>query len=62
MSACTEGCYGKPSVLDALYDKAEEEKLQDQIFNAKDEDGDLPIHKAAMHGNPTVISWIIAKW
>ena len=36
--------------------------LQDQIFNAKDEDNDLPIHKAAMHGNPTVISWIIGKW
>ena len=62
MTACTEGCYGQPSLLDAIFDKAAIEGLEDQIFNAKDEDHDLPIHKAAMHGNPTVLQWIIDKW
>ena len=62
MSSCTEGCYGKPSLLDAIFDEAAGEGLQDQIFNAKDEDDNLPIHKACMHGNPTVLQWIINKW
>ena len=29
---------------------------------AKDEDGDLPIHKSSYYGNPTCVQWIIDKW
>ena len=29
---------------------------------AKDEDGDLPIHKSSYYGNPTCLQWIIEKW
>ena len=36
--------------------------MQDQIFDAKDEDNDLPIHKAAVNGNPTALRWILDKW
>lgn len=36
--------------------------MEDQIYNAKDEDYDLPIHKAALNGNPTALAWIIGKW
>ena len=34
----------------------------EQIFLAKDEDGDLPIHKSSYYGNPTCLQWIIDKW
>ena len=62
MGLCTEGAYNNPGLMDEIFRKAEEAGHADQIFNAKDDDGDLPIHKAALMGNPTVIEWIIAKW
>ena len=62
MGVMTEGAYKSPGLLDAIFDKAVAEGEQDQIFNAKDDDGDLPIHKASMYGNPTCLQWVIDKW
>ena len=36
--------------------------MEDQIFGAHDEDGDLPLHKAALNGNPTALEWVIETW
>ena len=63
MSAATEGCYGQPALLDAIYEKACMYGFEDQIFQARDRiNNEHAIHKAAMHGNPTVLEWIIKKW
>ena len=45
-----------------MYDEAVKAGCGDQIFDAKDDDGDLPIHKASMYGNPTCLKWVIEKW
>ena len=62
MNICTEGAYGNPNLIDTIFNRAKDEGQVSQIFEAKDEDGDLPIHKAAMNGNPTVLKWICEKW
>ena len=62
MSIVTEGAYKSAKLIDAVYDKAVADGAQEQIFNAKDDEGDLPLHKAAMHGNPTCLDWIFKKW
>ena len=62
MGICTEGAYNDSGLIDAVFNKAQEQHQENQIFEAKDEDGDLPIHKAAYNGNPTVLLWIIEKW
>ena len=62
MGIVSEGAYGNPSILDDILKNAKEEGQENQIFNAHDEDGDLPLHKAAMHGNPTCLRWIIDNW
>ena len=62
MGICTEGAYNNPRLIDIIFDRAKSEGLEHQIWEAKDEDGDLPIHKAAMNGNPTVLKWICEKW
>lgn len=62
MSVCTEGAYGKTEILDTILEKAEQEGCVEQIFEAKDDVGDLPIHRAAENGNPDVMTWIFQKW
>lgn len=62
MNLCTEGCYEKPEILDKLWEEAVEAGEQNQILQAKDDDGDLPIHHCAEFGNPSVLAWIINKW
>ena len=49
-------------MLDEILDFARQEGGEDQIFKAKDEDGDLPIHKASYNGNPTALEWIFKTW
>ena len=55
MGLVTEGCYGSPHLLDEVYEKAKDDDETDQIFGARDDDGDLPIHKACSGGNPTCL-------
>ena len=62
MGLCTEGAYNNPGLMDEIFRKAEEAGCADQIYDAMDDDKDLPLHKAALMGNPTVITWIIDKW
>ena len=62
MGIVADGCYGKPHILDDIFNKAKEEGELDQIWNAKDAEGNLPLHKAALHGNPTVMQWVIDTW
>ena len=62
MGACTEGAYNNPGLLDKIYAAAEQDGATDQIFEAKDDDGNHPLHKAAMYGNPTCVKWIVEKW
>ena len=62
MGVVSEGCYKKPEILDNILSEARASGAEDQIFNAHDEDGDLPVHKAAMHGNPTCLQWIFDEW
>ena len=45
-----------------IFEKAVAADETDQIFGAKDDDGDYAIHKAALCGNPTCLDWIIGKW
>ena len=63
MGACSEGfSYKNPQIIDEIYAQAERAGEVEQIFLAKDEDGDLPIHKSSYYGNPTCLQWIIDKW
>ena len=62
MNLCTEGCYGKPQVLEDLWNKAMNDNREGEILDAKDEGGDTPLQKCAQYGNPTVMQWILAKW
>lgn len=62
MGVVTEGAYGQPELLDAIFEKAQAAGCLDQIFEAKDDEGNKPIHKATLHGNPTCLQWIIEKW
>ena len=63
MGACSEDfTYKNPHLIDAIFERARLCGEIAQIFLAKDEDGDLPIHKACLFGNPTVVQWIIDKW
>ena len=56
MSTISEGfAYGKPEIIDTVYEKASAAGAVNQIFEAKDEDGDLPLHKASYFGNPTSV-------
>jgi hypothetical protein len=60
MTCCYEG--STPEFLDALYDRAKNEGQLDQIWEARDVDGNRPFQKAAKHGNPKALSWVIQKW
>ena len=62
MGLVSDGVYNDPGQLDAVLKDAKEDNKEDQIFNARDEEKDLPIHKAALHGNPTCLKWIIETW
>ena len=62
MNMCTEGVYEMPELLDTLWDDACAQGRKDELLNAKNELGDLPIHITAEHGNPTVMRWMIKKW
>ena len=63
MSTISEGfAYEKPERIDSVFKKAVEADAINQIFNAVDEDGDFPIHKASYFGNPTSVQWIFDKW
>ena len=63
MSTISEGfAYNNPQIIDSVFDKAVAAGCINQIFEAKDEDGDLPIHKASFYGNPTSTQWIFDKW
>ena len=64
MSTISEGyAHGKPEIIDEVFRLAEQDVGGvDEIFGAKDDSGDLPIHKAAYYGNPTSLRWILEKW
>ena len=62
MNMCTEGVYEKPELLDDLWDTAVAAGHKNEVLNAKNEVGDLPIHITAENGNPTVMEWIVKKW
>ena len=63
MAVCSEGLsYKNPQLIDKIYNEAKIDNELGQIFEAKDEDGDLPLHKAANFGNPTCIEWIFDTW
>ena len=62
MGACTEGAYKNRQSLDKIFADAQSANATDQIFEAKNGEGDHPLHKAALHGNPTCVEWIHEKW
>ena len=55
MGLVSDGCYERPELLDDILRDAKADGMEDQIFNAHDEDGDKPIHKASVFGNPTAL-------
>lgn len=62
MGMVSDGCDGNAHILDDILKMAKEDGCEDQIFGAHDEDGDLPIHKAANYGHPTALAWVIKTW
>ena len=47
--------------LDKLYAEAYAAEAIDEIHNATDDDGNLPIHLACQNGNPEVVEWVLNK-
>ena len=62
MSAYKEGAYENKELLDAIYKNAEDEMATDQIFEAKNDQGDHAISLAAKYGNPTCLKWVVEKY
>lgn len=62
MSICTEGAFNKKDLFDAVLENAVKDGQTEQIWEAKDDDNDLPLHRAAENGNPTAMQWIFDKW
>lgn len=60
MTFCYEG--GDEDELNQVFKEATDHDAQNQIFEAKDSEGHLPFQKAAKHGNPIALDWIINKW
>ena len=59
MTYCVKGLQANDiDQLNQLWQEAEEKGELDQIINATDDLGDLPIHKAANFGNYHVLQWI----
>ena len=56
MGVCCDGtAYQNPQMIDKVFEDAERDNAIHQIFEACDDDRDLPIHKAAYFGNPTCL-------
>ena len=57
-------CYEDGSVeeLDMMYDKCVKDNKIEEIKDCKDAKGNLPIHKAAKHGNFRALRWIFKKF
>lgn len=62
LTLCVDGVKGQSSVMDDLYEQAAAEGKEQQVLNAADVDGDNSLHKAATHGLPEVVHWILNKW
>ena len=50
---------GRP--LDELYKQAKEAGLEREIIDAKDDEGDKPLHIACEFGNSEVVEWILSR-
>lgn len=60
LTLCYEGATADQ--LEKLFQKALENKAENQIFEAKDFDGNLPYYKAATFGQSEVLKWILETW
>ena len=62
MTYCVKGLEkSEIQLLDQLWMEAKSQDLQDQIIEATDDQGDLPIHKAANFGHWQILEWIFNK-